>query len=186
MHAESPLGLFHYSYREILVDMGKRATNQFWVDEKEAHKKLGKKPPANYGPSQTKYLPTRGPKHRILWGDDCSHVCSSPSDIFFHAASLGRSAVSTPFLGALSDMNHMIIYCGRTLQHCQRKDEEQADVLSKKKTGMHTLQGGPHDCVQKRCWLVAVRIEELEKDDLVDQGVRLIRKSQSWNRHPGC
>ncbi|PQE09262.1 Vegetative incompatibility HET-E-1 protein [Rutstroemia sp. NJR-2017a BBW] len=35
-----PIRLLHLSFRDFLVDTEKRETNPFWVDEKEAHKKL--------------------------------------------------------------------------------------------------------------------------------------------------
>ncbi|KEZ42692.1 Uncharacterized protein SAPIO_CDS5949 [Scedosporium apiospermum] len=37
---DTPITTFHLSFREFLVAPNKRATNPFWVDEKETHKRL--------------------------------------------------------------------------------------------------------------------------------------------------
>jgi hypothetical protein len=38
--AESPVRMFHLSFRDFLVDPDRRNTNPFWVDEREAHKRI--------------------------------------------------------------------------------------------------------------------------------------------------
>ncbi|KAI3324047.1 vegetative incompatibility protein HET-E-1 [Xylariaceae sp. AK1471] len=38
--SSSPVRLLHLSFREFLIDPLKRNTNQFWVDEKETHRRL--------------------------------------------------------------------------------------------------------------------------------------------------
>jgi hypothetical protein len=35
-----PIKLFHLSFRDFLLDPSKRSTNIFWIDEKEAHKRV--------------------------------------------------------------------------------------------------------------------------------------------------
>lgn len=38
--AESPIRIFHLSFRDFLVDPSKHATNPFWIDEKATHEKI--------------------------------------------------------------------------------------------------------------------------------------------------
>jgi hypothetical protein len=38
--AESPVRMFHLSFRDFLVDPNKRGTNPFWVDESATHERI--------------------------------------------------------------------------------------------------------------------------------------------------
>jgi hypothetical protein len=40
---DSPVRIFHLSFRDFLVDPAKRTTNEFWVDETKCHKRITKR-----------------------------------------------------------------------------------------------------------------------------------------------
>jgi hypothetical protein len=40
---DSPIRMFHLSFRDFLIDPAKRTTNEFWVDETKCHERLAKR-----------------------------------------------------------------------------------------------------------------------------------------------
>ena len=40
---DSPIRIFHLSFRNFLVDLAKSTTNEFWIDEKKCHERLTKR-----------------------------------------------------------------------------------------------------------------------------------------------